>query len=99
MTGFRNRIAPRGNAAVGDFRIILREVHVGIEFPDFFARCGIEGDDVVVLGGEEECLFDENGRGFKSGFSNEVGFDFESPGAVGPGDLELSDVGFVDLCG
>jgi hypothetical protein len=70
---------------------------VRIEFPDFFAGGGIDGDDVIVLRGEEEFALDEDGGGFEGGFVDEIGFDVEC--AEGPGDFELSDVGFVDLRG
>ncbi len=97
LAGFCGRIAPSGDAAVGNLGIVFGEINLGIEFPEFFAGCGIEGDNVIVLSREIELAFDQNWSRFESGFADEIGFDVERARAVGPGDFELSDVRAIDL--
>src|SRR5262249_7908687 len=100
LTGFCFGIVPSRDTARGDFGGAVRKLKLGIELPEFFAGLGIDGKDVVVGSREEKFAVDDDGSGFEGRlFVEVVGIVGKGTGVKRPGNFELGDVGFVDLCG
>lgn len=75
---------PVGQAAIG-----LRAVDAGIEFPEKFAGGGVQREDFLRRSDAVENAVDDQGIGLETA---------RFGGVKGPRNLELGDVGAIDLC-
>ena len=97
----RLRIAPVGHAAAIEAPRIRREVDLGVKVPPLFARGRIQRDDPVERIAQNQVpprfLRQEYGRDLKAHRAVEMWRALQVACVVDPGDLQLADVGAVDL--
>jgi hypothetical protein len=92
-------VAPGRDAARSHFRIVTRQVHVRIEFPDFFSGGRIEGENLVVGRSEKKLVVEKDRGGFERRFANQFGLDLRCAGVKSPRDFQLSDIFAGDFRG
>src|SRR5439155_25680944 len=71
------RIHPCRNAARGDFGVVLRAVHFGIEYPALLAARRVERDDLIERSAQVQRALNEDWRRLKRGFPVQAGVGFQ----------------------